>query len=91
MKRMKAIFHGYVQGVGFRFTADKISRKFMVTGYVRNLIDGTVELLAEGMEKELQEFLKAVRSSDLGPNILEVQVDWDQPATGQFHNFTIKI
>ena len=88
---MKAIFHGYVQGVGFRFTAERISRQFAVTGYVRNLIDGTVELVAEGMEKELQDFLQAVRSSDMGPNILDLQTDWNQPFTGQFHNFTIKI
>lgn len=90
MKRLRAIFHGYVQGVGFRFTAEKISRQFCVTGYVRNLIDGTVEITAEGDEKELQAFLQAVRSSALGPNILDVTTDWTE-GTGQFHNFTIKI
>ncbi len=91
MKRLHAIFHGYVQGVGFRYTAERISRKFSVTGYVRNQIDGTVELMAEGDEKELESFLQAIRFSPLGPNILEVQADWAQSATGQWHNFTIKI
>jgi acylphosphatase len=89
MKQLQAIFHGYVQGVGFRFTAEKISRQFHVTGYVRNLMDGTVEVTAEGEEKELQDFLKAIRESTLGPNILEVQANWKE-ATAQWRNFTIK-
>ena len=90
MKQLKAIFHGYVQGVGFRFTAEKISRQFCVTGYVRNHMDGTVEVTAEGEERELQDFLQALRASSLGPNILEVDTAWRE-ASGQWRNFTIKI
>jgi acylphosphatase len=90
MKRLQAIFHGYVQGVGFRFAVEKISRQFAVTGYVRNMTNGTVEVVAEGQERELQEFLQALRQSSLGPNILDVEVTWPE-ASGQWRNFTVKV
>ena len=44
----RIIFHGRVQGVGFRYTTHRIARGFPVTGFVRNLTDGTVELVACG-------------------------------------------
>jgi acylphosphatase len=44
----RMIFSGRVQGVGFRYTAQSIARRHPVTGYVRNLPDGTVELVAQG-------------------------------------------
>lgn len=90
MKQLRAIFHGYVQGIGFRYSTERISRQYGVTGYVRNLRDGTVEVTAEGEEKELQEFLQAIRDGPLGPHILEMETDWRE-ATGQWRNFTIKI
>lgn len=89
MKHLHVIFRGYVQGVGFRYTTERISRKFCVTGYVRNLMDGSVELAAEGEEKELQAFLQAIRTSDLGQNILELEPTWKE-AVGAWHNFVIK-
>ena len=90
MKQLKAIFHGYVQGVGFRFLVEKVSRQFYVTGYVRNLIDGTVEMVAEGDDHELQEFLNAIRHSPLGKNVLDLEAQWGD-ATSQWRNFTIKV
>ena len=90
MKRLRVIFHGYVQGIGFRYTTERLSRQFCVTGYVRNLMDGTVEVEAEGEEKELQDFLQAIRQSPMGPQILEVDAKWGE-ATGQWHNFTVKV
>lgn len=42
------IFHGRVQGVGFRYTASRIAATYELTGYVRNLSDGTVEALMQG-------------------------------------------
>ncbi|MBL8829940.1 MAG: acylphosphatase, partial [Planctomycetaceae bacterium] len=46
--RRRVLFHGRVQGVGFRVTTRSIAQRFAVTGWVRNLPDGSVELLAEG-------------------------------------------
>jgi acylphosphatase len=55
-------FSGSVQGVGFRATAAALARDYPVTGWVRNLSDGRVQLLAEGPEEAVQAFLEAVRS-----------------------------
>ena len=53
-------FSGRVQGVGFRYTAASISRRFQVAGYVKNLPDGRVELLAQGQAEQVSAFLKAL-------------------------------
>ena len=53
-------YHGRVQGVGFRYSTRNISRQFCVHGFVRNLTDGTVELVAQGESQELEAFLTAI-------------------------------
>lgn len=55
-------YSGRVQGVGFRVTVADIARGFAVAGWVRNLPDGRVQLLAEGTEAEVERFLLAVRN-----------------------------
>ena len=62
----KILFSGIVQGVGFRFTARRIAAKFGVTGYVKNLIDGKVEVWAEGAEQEIERFVEAIERSFSG-------------------------
>jgi acylphosphatase len=57
----RVLYHGQVQGVGFRFTAHRVARNFRVGGWVRNLPDGTVELIAAGPSAEVQAFLDQVR------------------------------
>jgi acylphosphatase len=57
----RVYFSGRVQGVGFRFTSQQIARGFDVDGYVRNLPDGRVELVAEGHPAEVDGFLAAIR------------------------------
>lgn len=75
-KRLEVIFSGSVQGVGFRYTAEALSKKFPVTGFVRNLPDGTVELVAEGEEEVLIGFLNAVKNSEMSENIRGTEVSW---------------
>jgi acylphosphatase len=58
--RRRVYFSGRVQGVGFRYTCRSIARGFNVTGYVRNLPDGRVELVAEGEPGEVDNFLGAI-------------------------------
>lgn len=53
-------FTGHVQGVGFRYQALQVAREFSVTGMVRNLDDGRVELIAEGEEPEVQAFVEGL-------------------------------
>ena len=59
-KRIHCIFKGRVQGVGFRWQVKHVSESFEVTGFVRNLSDGTVELLVEGRKAEVRGMIDAV-------------------------------
>ena len=60
--RIKLLFSGHVQGVGFRATTANIARGFNVAGHVKNLPDGQVECVAEGERDEVKRFRKEVES-----------------------------
>lgn len=62
MIAVKVLFSGNVQGVGFRARTAKVAARHAVTGYVKNLDDGRVELVAEGAEAEVRAFLSAVKA-----------------------------
>lgn len=85
--RRTLLFSGRVQGVGFRYTTEAVAARFEVTGYVRNLPDGRVELVAEGASGELDRLQGAVEQA-MSSNIREVVVA-DSPASGQFTGFRI--
>jgi len=71
----KQIFYtGRVQGVGFRFSVKQLVRGFEITGWVRNLPDGRVELQAMGEDEELEGFLREIQDSHLGGFIREAEV-----------------
>ena len=89
-KCLKALFRGTVQGIGFRYTTGNIAKRFDVTGYVRNLPDGQVEVTAEGEESTLIEFLNAVRESSLASYIRGVEVEWSE-SQDNFRDFRISI
>jgi acylphosphatase len=89
MKRMQILFEGTVQGVGFRFTAERLARRFPVTGFVKNLEDGRVEVTAEGEEASLVEFLSAIRESGMKNYIRDVEAHWSK-ADGTFNRFSIE-
>tara|TARA_B100000900_G_scaffold258985_1_gene220757 strand:- start:1109 stop:1393 length:285 start_codon:yes stop_codon:yes gene_type:complete len=59
---LSARFSGHVQGVGFRYAVKQLAKGFDVTGHIRNLMDGCVELEAEGSEEECQRFLGEIVS-----------------------------
>jgi acylphosphatase len=80
-------YSGTVQGVGFRATAADIARGFPLTGWVKNLADGRVQLLAEGDEETVEKFLDAIRDHWRG-NIKNVQTE-KQTATGTFKSFEV--
>jgi acylphosphatase len=56
----RVTYAGHVQGVGFRYTAQRLAGGFSIAGYVRNLTNGNVELVAEGEAEQVQAFLDAV-------------------------------
>lgn len=67
-------YEGRVQGVGFRFTVKQVARGFDVTGWVRNLEDGRVELYVQGESEEVHAFLEGVQESELKSHIKKVDV-----------------
>jgi len=88
-KRVHAYYSGMVQGVGFRYTAENMARTMAVSGWVRNLADGRVELVCEGYEDTLAELLAKIKNGALRTYIQEVELEWSD-ATGEFSNFQIR-
>lgn len=88
MQRAEVTYYGHVQGVGFRFTAQRIARRWPIAGFVQNCEDGSVLLIAEGPRKSIDEFLEAV-ASEMAHNIREQHIRWE-PATNEFANFGIR-
>jgi acylphosphatase len=66
---LQVLYEGNVQGVGFRYSVRQIAKGFDVTGSVRNLRDGRVELLAVGEADEVRAFLEAIGESELHAHI----------------------
>lgn len=87
MVRVTVYFSGRVQGVGFRFTATHIARGYAVTGWVRNLADGRVELCAEGDRGEVNRYLQEL-GDRMALNIRSTERA-EQSATGEFDGFKV--
>jgi len=85
---MQVFYSGNVQGVGFRYTVKTVATGFELTGTVRNLTDGRVELIAEGAKPELEVFREAIRDSGLGHFIEKEEVSWGD-AQNEFRGFEI--
>jgi acylphosphatase len=62
----KVLYSGRVQGVGFRYTAQRLAAGLPVAGYVKNLPDGRVELVAEGEPEAVEVFLTRVAEEMAG-------------------------
>jgi len=69
MTSLQVFYEGYVQGVGFRWSVRHIAKGFNVTGWVRNLVDGRVEVQAQGEDQEVRAFLDAIAQSELRTHI----------------------
>ena len=74
IKKMHIIFKGEVQGVGFRFWAKSIADTLQIRGYVKNLLDGSVEVIAIGEERVLQTFIEEIRQKIGQEKIKEINV-----------------
>ena len=88
-QRVRVFYSGHVQGVGFRLTAEETARNFPVRGWVRNLRDGRVELVAEGQTAVLTQFLEAVRQGPMKNFIKDVKVSWGE-CLDEFTDFEIR-
>ncbi len=86
--RKQCFFSGRVQGVGFRYTVTNIALQHNISGYVRNLPDGRVELVMEGADDEMDELIRAVRNR-MNDYIRKVDQN-TLPATGEYTRFQIQ-
>jgi acylphosphatase len=83
-----AFFSGNVQGVGFRYTAQALAKRYAITGWVANLSDGRVELEIEGNLDDLNDFIKSLQEEFSGyiKNVNLEQLSY----RGHYHDFSIK-
>ena len=82
LARAHVVFSGYVQGVGFRYTARMLAARCPVSGWVRNLPDGTVELEVQGEKPEVDSYLERLRS-EMKHHIADMDVNWVAPVDGE--------
>jgi acylphosphatase len=87
-ERREAYYSGQVQGVGFRYTVRQLASGYAVAGFVRNLADGRVHVVAEGSPAELDQFFADIAERMSG-FIREAKVDV-RPAIGEFEDFEIR-
>ena len=86
--RVNVHYSGRVQGVGFRYIVKSLVPGYEVLGTVKNLPDGRVEMVVEGQQEELEEFLQAIRDSGLRSNIQDESLVWGE-AEDKFRGFKI--
>ncbi len=84
--QLHATISGRVQGIGFRFFVVHRASHRRLTGWVRNLTNGDVEVVAEGPQEALSELLVELREGPPGSWVRAVQAQW-RPATGQYNGF----
>ncbi|MBN1405496.1 MAG: acylphosphatase [Candidatus Omnitrophica bacterium] len=87
-KRLHTYYTGRVQGVGFRFSAEELALSMGIKGWVKNLADGKVEVLAEGEEEALTDFSGRLEII-MRRYIQKKDISWEQ-YTGEFRDFEIK-
>jgi acylphosphatase len=89
MERIRAIVSGRVQMVMYRDFVQRKASGFKLSGFVRNLSDGTVEVIAEGEREVLELLIEKLHRGPLLAHVTGVSTS-DQSATGEFNAFTIR-
>ena len=81
---------GFVQGVGYRQFVKRQARRLDLTGWVRNLPDGSVEAIVSGPKEKIEELIKHCRKGPFLSEVHNVTISWDE--TGEeFEGFTIRL
>ena len=88
-KRVHILVSGVVQGVFFRAYTRKVAAEYKLTGWVRNLSDGRVEIMAEGKEGMLQKLVEWSKNGSPNAKVQKVQFSW-LPYSGEFSEFEIR-
>ena len=88
IKRVEIIVTGMVQGVFFRATTRDFAKKLALNGIVRNLRDGTVEIIAEGSEEVLNRLIEYAKRGPPSAKVYNIDVKWLEPE-GKFRGFKV--
>ena len=87
--RLQALIQGRVQGVCYRWSARDEAESLGAVGWVRNLPDGKVELVAEGSREALEKLISWCYAGPPAARVSDVKLDWLEP-TGEFSEFSIR-
>lgn len=84
--RVHLFISGIVQGVGYRYFAIRKANAYAVKGYAKNLVDGRVEVVAEGERGLVEEFVKDLKNGPITAHVADMRVEWEDP-TYEFRGF----
>jgi acylphosphatase len=88
-RRLVATVHGFVQGVGFRWFVQREAVRLGLSGWVANQSDGSVEVVAEGADADVDQLVVALRRGPVGATVSQVDVRFE-PARGGLRDFEIR-
>ena len=88
INRLHAQIEGHVQGVGFRYFTLEQARRLGLTGWVRNMPNGHVEVCAEGSRQDLEEFLRKLYEGPSGAYVRDIRYEY-LPPTGEDYSFRV--
>lgn len=72
------LISGFVQGVGYREFVKKEAKKIGITGWVRNLSDRRVEILAQGTESQLKDLIKRCEKGSFLSEVKNISIEWEE-------------
>ncbi len=88
MLELHAIIHGRVQAIGFRTTARSFAEQMDLKGIVRNKLDGSVEIIAQGTKEHLEKFVDKLKTAFNGDYIEEIEISYVEPKAS-YEGFSI--
>ena len=86
---VRIIIQGLVQGIGYRFFVIRKAQEYHIKGYVRNLPDRNVEVVAEGDKGMLSEFIEKLRIGPAAAHVTGIDVGWSEQEP-EFTDFDVK-
>lgn len=89
MKRYHIKVHGQVQGVGFRFHTQQHAVRHSIKGWVRNNVDGTVEIDAEGEDHDMDRFIRELKKGSMNAKVTQVEFE-ENSEIGTLRSFQIQ-
>lgn len=88
MKRVHIYVEGRVQGVFFRHYTMKTASEHSIKGWVKNLVDGRVEMVCEGLEADIERMIEWCRQGPPGAHVVKIGTAWEE-YRGEFESFEI--